>query len=84
MYLFNLLGSHVQFRSIPLGIGQLRALEELNLSNNELTKLPPNFGEMAFLDTLDLSNNKLMEIPDLSNLSLLEDLYLQHNKLKVR
>ncbi len=75
---------HPQFTELPLGIAQLRALEELRLSNNELLKIPQNFGEMAFLDSLDLSYNKLTELPDLSNLMLLEDLYLQHNSLQVK
>ena len=66
-----------------MGLAQLRALEDLNLSHNQLQSLPYNFGEIAFLDTLDLSNNQLEELPNFSNLVLLEDLYLANNRLKV-
>ena len=71
--------------SIPGELGNLTALQELYLSNNELTGgIPEVLGNLSELDALDLSDNRLSgNIPAaLGNLTLLRDLNLSGNRLE--
>ena len=71
--------------SIPGELGNLSELQELYLSNNELTGgIPGALGNLSELDTLDLSDNRLSgNIPAaLGNLTLLRDLNLSGNRLE--
>ena len=71
--------------SIPGELGNLTALQELYLSNNELTgSIPEALGNLSELDALDLSGNRLSgNIPAaLGNLTLLRDLNLSGNRLE--
>ena len=69
---------------IPPELGNLTALERLDLWSNDLTgPIPPELGNLTALRTLWLSNNELTgQIPpELGNLSALERLYLRSNAL---
>jgi Leucine-rich repeat (LRR) protein len=60
--------------------GQLRVLEELNLSRNELTELPVECCQLAKLKKLTLTQNKLTSLPkEFANLQALEELGLTYN-----
>ncbi|CAN0180143.1 unnamed protein product, partial [Ascophyllum nodosum] len=64
-------------------LGELSALETLNLSLNHLSDIPSALGGLSALETLDLSHNKLSgAIPSaLGGLSALETLDLSYNQL---
>ncbi len=67
--------------SLPDSFGEMRNLEELDLSNLSLHKLPQSFGNLTNLKTLDLSYNDFDEFPTqilaLNNLEVL-NLKLSH------
>ena len=70
--------------SIPLLLGDLHSLRELNLQKNSLTgEIPAELGKLTDLTRLDVGINRLSgEIPaDLGSLARLEDLSLQGNQL---
>eukprot|EP00013_Stygamoeba_regulata_P006902 CAMPEP_0177633870 /NCGR_PEP_ID=MMETSP0447-20121125/3068_1 /TAXON_ID=0 /ORGANISM="Stygamoeba regulata, Strain BSH-02190019" /LENGTH=825 /DNA_ID=CAMNT_0019135559 /DNA_START=55 /DNA_END=2532 /DNA_ORIENTATION=+ len=59
------------------------SLQELDLSNNQLTEFPAVFCTLVNLTCLKLSFNKLTAIPtSLGYLNLLEKLHLDHNVIK--
>ena len=49
--------------SLPAEIGQLTALEWLNLRYNQLTSLPAEIGQLTSLTELWLSLNQLTSLP---------------------
>ncbi|KAK4592259.1 hypothetical protein RGQ29_016686 [Quercus rubra] len=71
--------------NIPIGIGNLTNLEELDMGNNKLSgHIPYEIGKLQKLQYLDLSaNNFFGNIPSsLGNLTILINLYLQDNNLQ--
>ena len=65
---------------IPDNMGQLTALETLNVDGNNLTSLPTSLGKMSVLSVISANNNNLSTVPsaigsldNLSILSLLEN-----------
>ncbi len=59
-------------------------LEELDLSDGQLTKIPDEVFELTHLKVLNLSFNKIYELPDfISNLSNLTTLGLVKNQLSI-
>jgi Leucine-rich repeat (LRR) protein len=70
--------------AIPVTLGDLTQLQQLQLSSNSLTgRIPTTFGQFLQLISLSLFHNALTgTIPDsLGQLSHLTDLYLYHNQL---
>lgn len=65
-------------------MGQLAALDTLELSFNQLEAIPADLAYLSALRTLSLGYNRLSgeALPDLSALSALEQLYLAGNPLK--
>ena len=63
--------------NVPAELGQLSELEQLDLSNNQLSDLPAEVGQLFNLSALDLSNNQLTSLP--SELLLLPELDLDLN-----
>jgi hypothetical protein len=62
-----------------LQFGQLRQLEVLDLSKNQITELPPSFGELRKLQTLRLADNPLTQLPrSFGNLQHLRELDLKN------
>lgn len=69
---------------LPPEIRQLRALQYLNLSGNELTVLPPEIGQLTALQGLYLYTNKLAMLPpEIGRLTALQNLGLNGNHLTV-
>jgi Leucine-rich repeat (LRR) protein len=70
--------------AIPVTLGDLTQLQQLQLSSNSLTgRIPTTFAQFLQLTSLSLFHNALTgTIPDsLGQLSHLTDLYLYHNQL---
>jgi len=69
---------------LPATLGELRALQRLNLASNRLCELPGNgvMRRLVSLQDLNLGNNCLRELPpDFFSMSSLVDLNLQSNQL---
>ncbi|MEM1292397.1 MAG: COR domain-containing protein, partial [Cyanobacteria bacterium P01_H01_bin.162] len=68
--------------SLPPEIGQLTALQSLNLFNNTLSSLPPVIGQLTALQSLDLSANRLSSLSlVIDQLIALQSLVLNRNRL---
>ncbi|KAK1356541.1 Plant intracellular Ras-group-related LRR protein 5 [Heracleum sosnowskyi] len=68
---------------LPVSLGKLSQIVELNLSNNKLMVLPTSISGLTALRKLDVHANQLMNLPDsFGELSNLYDLDLHANKLK--
>lgn len=69
---------------IPDWIGELDALEELDLSENNIIHLTKAVSELTNLKKLYLTGNKIMFVaPETGALSRLEVLWLRGNKLRI-
>ena len=67
---------------LPVEIGQLTHLTELNLSNNKLTHLPVEIGQLIQLTTLYLNHNNLTQLPvEIGHLTQLTTLIIYGNNL---
>jgi hypothetical protein len=74
-----------QLQELNPVIGKLEKLTYLDVSENQLTVLPNELCQLRALVTFKASNNKieaLDSLTDLRNLQKLEDLVLDHNRLK--
>ncbi|XP_078438104.1 plant intracellular Ras-group-related LRR protein 5-like [Wolffia australiana] len=72
-----------QVEWLPLSLGKLTAITDLNLSENQLLALPSNIGDLKSLKKLDLHSNKLINLPEsIGELTQLTDLDLKANNLK--
>jgi Leucine-rich repeat (LRR) protein len=71
-----------QLSSLPVEIGMLTGLKELDLNGNQLTSLPAEIGRLTGLTVLDLRRNQLTSLPVESGmLTGLTTLYLDNNQL---
>lgn len=69
-------------RSLPR-LGQLRALREVDVSNNQLTALPDDIGRLTQLNTLNIDNNRLIRLPaSFVRLIRLKQLWLSNNQIE--
>lgn len=67
--------------AVPPVIGRMTALEELDLSSNQLDELPDEMASLPHLRILDLSCNRFASIPAwLAELPALRRLDLRHNQ----
>ncbi len=67
---------------IPAEVFELKQLESLNLSRNQLKYLPESISNLSNLTQLDLSYNQLINLPkSITNLSNLTQLYLSYNQI---
>jgi len=70
------------YAEIPHSIGNLKTLETLNFSCNNLYELPIEFKNLTNLKNLDLSWNEFEEVPDeLINLHSLQELNISNNSI---
>ncbi len=68
--------------AIPAEIHNLVNLEELNLSNNQMTGIPAEVGQLKHLKVLNYANNKITGLPlELGNLTQLRVLDLSGNNV---
>ena len=66
--------------ALPAEIKNLKKLEVLNVSNNEMTGIPAEIGQMKSLRLINYANNKITGLPlELGNLTQLEVLDLSGN-----
>jgi hypothetical protein len=73
----------IQLKTVPPEIGQLTAVEDIDLSVNFLDDLPPEIGQLQSLKRLDLLSNEFQQLPPvIGNLSALERLMLARNHLQ--
>uniref|UniRef100_J3N541 Rx N-terminal domain-containing protein n=1 Tax=Oryza brachyantha TaxID=4533 RepID=J3N541_ORYBR len=80
----NLRGKLVdQIEWLPVSLGKLQDVTELDLSENRIMALPSTIGSLRYLTKLDLHSNQLINLPDtFGELSNLIDLDLHANQLK--
>lgn len=78
---FEIGGGHT---SIPEGIGKLKNLRFLDLSESKrITRLPPSIGELSSLRSLDLEHSAVSELPpEIGKLSNLERLNFYRTPIK--
>jgi Leucine-rich repeat (LRR) protein len=74
--------SRLGLTSVPEQIGQLTALQHLNLSGNKLTVVPEILGQLTALQWLELDENRLAGVLDmLGRMTVLQRLKLRSNQL---
>ena len=69
---------------IPSEIGNLSALEELDIAGNDLGSVPPDIRNCSLLKILRMGGNSLDLIPNfIWHLSNLQELYLENNHISI-
>ncbi|XP_043695932.1 plant intracellular Ras-group-related LRR protein 5-like isoform X2 [Telopea speciosissima] len=72
-----------QVEWLPVSIGKLLDVTELNLSENRIMALPSSFGGLKALTKLDIHSNQLVNLPEsFGELVNLTDLDLHGNRLR--
>ncbi|XVF52382.1 hypothetical protein PTKIN_Ptkin05aG0013900 [Pterospermum kingtungense] len=72
-----------QVEWLPVSIGKLKDVSELDLSENRIMALPPSIGGLQALTKLDLHSNQLINLPDsVGELVNLIELDLHANRLR--
>ncbi|KAB1215898.1 Plant intracellular Ras-group-related LRR protein 5 [Morella rubra] len=72
-----------QMEWLPVSIGKLSDVTELDLSENQIMALPPTIGGLRALRKLDIHSNQLINLPDsFGELINLTDLDLRANRLR--
>ncbi|KAJ6327164.1 hypothetical protein OIU78_014113 [Salix suchowensis] len=73
-----------QIEWLPLSIGKLSAVTELDLSENQIMALPSNINNLKALTKLDVHSNQLINLPEsIGELINLTDLDLHANRLRL-
>ncbi|XP_020261299.1 plant intracellular Ras-group-related LRR protein 5-like isoform X2 [Asparagus officinalis] len=72
-----------QIEWLPLSLGKLHEVTELDLSENRIMALPSTISSLKLLRILDIHSNQLINLPEsFGELSNLTDLDLHSNRLK--
>ncbi|XP_050377197.1 plant intracellular Ras-group-related LRR protein 5-like [Argentina anserina] len=72
-----------QVEWLPVSLGKLSDITELDLSENRIMAIPPTIGGLKALTKLDIHSNQIINLPDsFGELSNLTDLDLHANRLK--
>ena len=72
-----------KLQELPDTLPSLATLKLLDCCSNQITALPPNYAHFPALVELDLAQNKLVQLPNLSQITTLEVLNLNDNRLRV-
>ncbi|RMZ75018.1 hypothetical protein DV737_g5526, partial [Chaetothyriales sp. CBS 132003] len=67
---------------LPATFANFRALRSLNISSNNFTEFPEQITNLKGLVDLDISFNKLSHLPQISQMTTLERLWVTNNDLK--
>ena len=74
--------SGMGLNALPPEIGQLTALTDLDVYDNQLSSLPSEIGQLTALTTLNVQGNQLSSLPpEIGQLSALRGLYFEGNQL---
>ena len=72
----------VNLTKLPESIGNLSALQRINLEHNQLTSLPESIGNLTALQKINLWSNQLKSLPEsIGNLTALQKINLRYNQL---
>lgn len=72
-----------QIEWLPMSLGKLSEVTELDISENRIMALPPSIGDLRALRKLSMSSNQLINLPEsFGELINLQDLDLQANRLR--
>ncbi|KAF9623640.1 hypothetical protein IFM89_003647 [Coptis chinensis] len=72
-----------QIEWLPVSLGKLSGITELNISDNRIMALPTTIGSLKALTKFDAHSNQLINLPDsFGELTNLVDLDLHNNRLK--
>lgn len=78
---FQLSGPEIN--DLPISIGLLKSLKELDLQRSSIRTLPESVGQLKQLERLDLRDSNITELPDsIGNLSSLQMLGLSGTQIK--
>jgi len=71
-----------QLLKLPKAIGNLAALEHLDMKSNQINALPPDMGQLKACTKMDMSHNMLSELPwEMGQLDALAQLNVDHNPI---
>ncbi len=71
-------------RALPESIGQLKSLQILDLSNNQISILPESIAQLKSLQDLSLGYNQFSTLPEsIGQLSSLKALWLKENQISI-
>ncbi len=72
----------IKINKIPEGIGKLKNLRSLDLSDNNLEEIPQDLFQLANLEELSLNSNNFQRFPDeILDLPKIRKIYICNNKL---
>lgn len=74
--------SRCGIRTVPVEVGQLSSVQDIDLSYNDVDNLPPSMGALSSLQYLDITSNRLASFPEgVCGLSALTELDMGENRL---
>lgn len=82
-WLRSLMWNHSQLTTVPVTLGLLHNLVDLDLSHNCLVEIPSEIHSLAYLERLDVSNNRIRFIRhDFGHrMTSLKEFFVRHNSL---
>src|SRR5258708_34003059 len=73
---------YCELTSLPVSLGQLTNLQQLDLTGNQITSLPESLGNLIRLKKIYLDGNQITSLPEsLGNLIQIKEIQLDENQL---